>query len=70
MSHAVLGSIAEIQKENKEDIFYKIKEYVNEYNKQYEDMTFRKKDRIYDHMTDEYKEHLAKLRSGILNLNA
>lgn len=69
LNHAVLGSIAEVQLENKRNIENKIKEYVSEYNKQFEDMTFRKKDRKYEHSTQEYRDYLAQMREDVLNLN-
>jgi hypothetical protein len=66
-NHAVLGSIADIQLENKKIIENKIKEYVQEYNKQFDDMTFRKKDRKYNHTSKEYIQYLAEMRNNIIN---
>ena len=69
LNHTVLGSIAEVQKENKANIENNINKYVVEYSKQFDDMTFRKKDRKYEFTTKEYKDNLVKMRQNILKLN-
>lgn len=69
MNQAVLGSMSEVQLENRNNIEVRIKEYVEEYNKQFDDMTFRKKDRKYEYSSKEFKEYLAQMRTNVINLN-
>lgn len=67
-NHAVIKAFAEVQKENLEIIEKKINDYVQEYNKRFVDLSFKKrKDGFVE--TTEYRDNLQKMREEILNLN-